>query len=173
MGTDIIKEVAKRVAVEHFNNPNIIKELCTSDFTVHFSWGAEFKGNEKVIALLQEYKSNPRVVIDECFAESNKVVIRFRAFFQLEEGGEVIRNEIAIARFEGEKIAEWWAAFDRQSEKEQGGWNRDLRLFFSTKYLSSSTTFFKVLWMHFYICVIARSGAMQVSCIFTWFVFFL
>lgn len=123
MGTDIIKKIAKRVAVEHFNNPDIIKELCTSDFTVHFSWGDEFKGSEEVIALLQEYKSNPRVSIDDCFAESNKVVLRFRAFFPLETDGEVIRNEIAIARFEGEKIAEWWAALDRQSEKEQGGWN--------------------------------------------------
>ncbi len=121
MDTDIIKEVAKRVAVEHFNNPDIIKELCTPDFTVHFSWGAEFKGREEVIALIQEYKSNPRVVIDDCFAERNKVVIRFRAFFPFEDGGEVVRNEISIARFEGEKIAEWWAAFDRQSEKEQGG----------------------------------------------------
>ena len=121
METDIIKEVAKRVAVEHFNNPDIIKELCTPDFTVHFSWGAEFKGSEEVVALLQEYKANPRVVIDDCFAESNKVVMRFRAFFQLKEDREVTRNEIAIARFEGKKIAEWWAAFDRQSEKKQGG----------------------------------------------------
>ncbi len=121
METDIIKEVAKRVAVEHFNNPDIIKELCTPDFTIHFSWGDEFKGREEVIALLQEYKSNPRVVIDDCFAENNKVVIRFRAFFPFEDGGEVIRNEIAIVRFEGEKIADWWAAFDRQIEKEQGG----------------------------------------------------
>jgi hypothetical protein len=121
MEIDIIKEVAKRVAVEHFNNPNVITELCTPDFIVHFSWGAEFKGNKEVVALLQEYKSNPRVVIDDCFAESNKVVMRFRAFFPLEEGGKVIRNEIAIARFEGDRIAEWWAAFDRQIEKEQGG----------------------------------------------------
>ena len=121
MGTEIIKEIAKRVSIEHFNNPDIIKELCTSDFTLHLSWGAEFKGSSEVIALLQENKSNPRVVIDDCFAENDKVVIRFRAFFPLEEGGEIMRDEISIARFEGEKIAEWWAAFDRQSEKEQGG----------------------------------------------------
>ena len=47
--------------------------------------------------------------------------MRFRVFYPLEAGGEVIRNEISILRFEDEKIAEWWAAFDRQSEKEQGG----------------------------------------------------
>ncbi|MCK5569244.1 MAG: hypothetical protein KAJ15_05970 [Spirochaetes bacterium] len=58
-------------------------------------------------------------MIDDCFAESNKVVMRFLAFFPLEKGGEVIRNEISILRFEGEKIAEWWVAFDRQCEKEQ------------------------------------------------------
>ncbi len=60
-------------------------------------------------------------MIDDCFAESNKVVMRFRAFFPFEKGREVIRNEIAIVRFEGEKIADWWVAFDRQIEKEQGG----------------------------------------------------
>ena len=96
METDIIKKVARRAA-------------------------AEFKGTGEVIDLIEKNKSNPRVVIDDCFAESNKVVMRFRAFFPLEDDGEVIRNEIVTLWFEGEKIAEWWAAFDRQTEIEQGG----------------------------------------------------
>ena len=63
---------------------------------------------------------NPRVVIDDCFAEGDKVVLRFRAFFPIGTGGKVTRDEISILPFEGDKIAERWAAFDRLSEKEQG-----------------------------------------------------
>ncbi len=33
--------------------------------------------------------------------------------------GEATRNKISNLRFEGEKKAEWWAAFDRQNEKER------------------------------------------------------
>ena len=119
MDTGRIKEIAKRAAIEHFTNPDIFKDLCTPDFSVHFSWGEDIKGVDQVIAFLRSFDLNPRVkvVIDDCFAENNKVVLRFRAIFPLEDGREVIRNEISILRFQGEKIAEWWVAFDRQSEK--------------------------------------------------------
>lgn len=119
METSKIKEIAIRAAIEHFSKPNIIKEMCTPDFKVHFSWGAEFKGIDEIMALLEKNVSDPRVLIDDCFAEDDRVVMRFRAVFPLEGGGEAVRNEISILRFEGEKIAEWWAAFDRQSEEEQ------------------------------------------------------
>jgi hypothetical protein len=119
MDTSRIKEIAKKTVIGLFSNPDILKDLCTPDFSAHHSWGDEYKGVDQVIALLTKYELNPRVkvLIDDCFAENNKVAIRFRAIFPLEIGKEVIRNEIAIVRFQGEKIAEWWAAFDRQSEE--------------------------------------------------------
>jgi hypothetical protein len=119
MDTSRIKEIAKKTVIEHFSNPDILKDLCTPDFSVHFSWGDDIKGVEQTIAMLKEFGLNPRVkvLIDDCFAEDNKVVLRFRVIFPLEGSKEVIRNEISIIRFQGEKIAEWWAAFDRQSEK--------------------------------------------------------
>ena len=117
-----IKELAIRAATEHFNNPDSINQLCTPGFAVHFSWGDEVNGTKDVVALLEKYRSDPRVVIDDCIAEGDKVVLRFRAIFPLDGGGEVVRNEISILRFEGEKIAEWWAAFDRLSEGISEGW---------------------------------------------------
>jgi hypothetical protein len=119
MDTSKIKEIAKRAAVEHFSNPDVLKELCTPDMSAQFCWGSDFEGREEIIALLKKYVSDPRVVIDDCFGEHDRVVMRFRAVFPLEEGKEVIRNEISILRFEGEKNAEWWAAFDRQYEEDQ------------------------------------------------------
>lgn len=117
MDTSRIKEIAKKAEIGLFTNPDILKDLCTPDISVHFSWGDEYKGVDQVIALLTKYELNPRVkvLIDDCFAENNKVVLRVRSIFPLEDGREVIKNEISIHRFQGEKIAESWVAFDRQS----------------------------------------------------------
>jgi hypothetical protein len=38
MKTGAIKEIARMAAVEHFNNPDILRDLCIPDFLVHFSW---------------------------------------------------------------------------------------------------------------------------------------
>lgn len=115
-----IKGIARRIVTAIFGNPDALKELCTPDSIARHSWGAEFKGIDDIIALLKKNVSNPRIVIDDCFAENDRVAVRFRAIFPPEgEIGGVVRNEIAILRFEGEKMAEWWGAYDRKSEEEQ------------------------------------------------------
>ena len=121
MDTGKTKVIAKRMTSDVFSNPDVIKELCTPGFTAHHLYSSRENNAEEMIAVLKNRKRDSRVVIDDCFAEDDRVAVRFRAFltFPLEGGGEIVRNEISILRFEGEKIAEWWGAYDRQSEKEQ------------------------------------------------------
>ncbi len=122
MDTSNIKAIAKRIVTALFSNPDALRELCTQDSIARHSYGTEFKGIEAIIALMKKHVSNPRIVIDDCFAENDRVAVRFRAAFPLKgDSGDVVRNEIAILRFEGEKMAEWWGAYDRQSEQEQRG----------------------------------------------------
>ena len=86
----------------------------------HHSWGAEYQGINDIKELLKKIKSNPQITINDCFAENDRVAVRFQAAFSLDSGkSKVIRNEIAILRFEGDKMAEWWGAYDRLIEQEQ------------------------------------------------------
>ena len=122
MNKSEIKDIGTKVMIEHFDNPEILSEYCTPDFIAHWSWGGQ-NSLEEVIYWLKKTKEemigNTRVVIDDCFADGEKVAIRFRAFFPHQSGGEVMRNEISILRFEGNKCAECWVAFDRGFEEEQ------------------------------------------------------
>ena len=120
MNLENMKEIAKRAAIEHFSNPEMLDEVCTPDFTAHFLWGDEIGSTKDAITMLKQYIAHPKVVIHDCFAENDRVTIRFSATFSNQIGAEVTRNEISILRFEGEKIAEWWAAFDRNVE--EGFW---------------------------------------------------
>jgi hypothetical protein len=121
MDTDSNKDTARRIATEIFTNPDGIRELCTQDLVAHHSWGADFRGVEEVISLLKRHTTRARVVIEDCLAESERVAVRFRVTFTAEGAREIVRNEIAILRFEGGRMAEWWGAYDRQSEREQRG----------------------------------------------------
>jgi hypothetical protein len=121
MDTGKTKLLAKRLVSEIFSNPDVIKELCTPSFIAHHLYSPRVvKAKELIPVLKKHFKGGLRVVIDDCFAEDDRVAVRFRVFFTpLEGGGEIVRNEIAILRFKGEKVEEWWGAYDRQSEKEQ------------------------------------------------------
>lgn len=111
------KEISSRLVTELFRNPDIIGELCTVDFKAHHLYGDDYMGPE-IIAVLKKNVSDPRIDIEDCFTDGKRVAVRFRASFP-HNGGKVVRNEIAILRFEGEKVAEWWGAYDRKSEEEQ------------------------------------------------------
>ena len=122
MGQSTVKEIAQLAAIKHFNDPGILKDLCTSEFKAHLLWDFHSEGLQNTINFLLEHQApaKTRVIIDDCFAEGHKVAVRFRAFFPTNTGGEVVRDEIAILHFSGNKISEWWGAFDRQYEKDQG-----------------------------------------------------
>ena len=112
-----IKEISKKLVTELFRNPDIISELCTANFTAHHLFGGDYTGPE-IISVLKKNISDPRMDIDDCFTDGERVAVRFRAAFP-HDAGEVVRNEIAIIRFKGDKVAEWWGAYDRKSEEEQ------------------------------------------------------
>jgi hypothetical protein len=118
MNTENIKEIAKKTALEFLRNPEMLHEVCTPDFTAYHLWGDKIEGIESAIAMLKQLTYPPRVVIHDCFAEGDRVAIRFSVYFSNESGEEMARNEISILRFEEDKIAEWWVAFDRKIEEE-------------------------------------------------------
>jgi hypothetical protein len=122
MDTNKLKEIGTRVMVEHFDNPDILNECCIPEVIVHWSWGEQSTAEEVILWLKNRIKENlgaTRIVVDDCFAEGDKVAIRYRTFFPHKAGGDIMRDENAIMCFQGERIAEVWVAFDRRFEEEQ------------------------------------------------------
>ena len=79
METNKIKEIAREIVNTLFSDPDACIELCTPDCIARHSWGAEYKGIKKIIQLMRLIKSNPRITIDDCFAENDRAAVRFRA----------------------------------------------------------------------------------------------
>ena len=48
MKTGTNKGIVRMAAVEHFNNPDILRDFCIPDFIVHFSWDLQIRGVEEV-----------------------------------------------------------------------------------------------------------------------------
>lgn len=75
------KDIVLRFVEEHFNPPEFAMELCTPDLTVHWAWGVETVGASQVAATLKDLLmvfSDLLVEIEDCFAEGDKVAVRFR-----------------------------------------------------------------------------------------------
>ena len=112
------EQIARRFMLDHFKNPEIIYEMCTDDFVVHWAWGKSTSPASEVVRILSPPK-DPHLEIDDCFASGNKVGMRFRVFRDHPSGNQVVKNELLIFRMEGNRIAEAWVYFDRRYEQEQ------------------------------------------------------
>jgi hypothetical protein len=112
------EQTARRLMLEHFRNPEIIYELCTDDLMVHWASGEQTSPASELVRELTP-SSDPRVEIDDCFACGDKAGMRFRVLLDHPSGEHIIKDELLMFRFEGERIAEIWAYWDRSYLQEQ------------------------------------------------------
>ncbi len=117
MDTPSIQDIGVQFFLDHFENPRIMRDVCTEQIVVHFSWGVD-KDREETIAML-ERAGAPQVEVDDAFSAGDRVALRLHSLFPHPSGTTVRRNENVIMRFEGSKIAEIWVAMDRLHEREQ------------------------------------------------------
>lgn len=85
----------------------------------HHSWGEEFHGADTILAMMKGLPYGVKVDVEECFGEDDIKAIRFQVIIPMDAGNVIVRNEIAILRFEDGRLAEWWGAYDRLIEREQ------------------------------------------------------
>lgn len=113
-----LKEAAEAIIMAAFTDVESLRTMCKDDVVARHVFGTEFKGIDTLVSLMKPFPSGARVIIDDCFAENDRVAARFKVFFS-SGGYKKVRNEIAILRFENGKMAEIWGAYDRLYERMQ------------------------------------------------------
>ena len=58
MDTNRIKEIGTLIMVEHFENPDIMYELCTTDAIIHWSWGEQISVRSFIWVLKSEKENS-------------------------------------------------------------------------------------------------------------------
>ncbi len=111
MDSKAMEERFTKLIQEHFRNPRIMKDLCTKECIVHFSYGTDWNVDE-TIEHLSGLSDPPDCEIHDCFATGDKIALRFRALTKHESGGTLIKDENIIGRFKGDRIDEIWVAYD-------------------------------------------------------------
>ena len=109
---------------EHWDRPNVIRELSISGLIVHWPWGKSATGADKIAASLEKNRNredyiSPEVIIDDIFSCNDRVAFRFHAITPDPNGRNISKDEIGIAKMIGDKIAELWVSWDRQYLSEQ------------------------------------------------------
>jgi len=126
------KDIVLRFMEEHFKPPEFAMELCTPDLTVHWNWADETAGAAQVATVLEDYLeafSDLCVEVEDCFAEGDKVAVRFRLFGTHSgeyrgaqpTGKKWSISELLIFRLDNGRIAEAWVSIDELHRLEQLG----------------------------------------------------
>jgi steroid delta-isomerase-like uncharacterized protein len=124
------KDIVLRFIEEHFKPPEFAMELCTPDLTVHWNWADETAGAAQVATILEDYLkvfSDLCVEVEDCFAEGDKVAVRFRLFGTHSgefrgappTGKKWSISEVLIFRLDNSRIAEAWVFIDELHRLEQ------------------------------------------------------
>ena len=61
--------------MDFFHNSDIIDELYSAVFIAHHSYSGDYNAPE-IIAVLKKNISDPRVIIDDCFTNGERVAVR-------------------------------------------------------------------------------------------------
>jgi hypothetical protein len=118
------EETVTQFFKEHWDRPNVIRELSNSELIVHWPWGQSETGADKIASSLEKNRKredyiSPKVIFDDIFSCGDRVAFRFRAITPDPKGRNISKDEIGIAKMIGDKIAELWVSWDRQYLSEQ------------------------------------------------------
>ncbi len=126
MATTLTTEEMKAFVRQHFedfvNNkkPEVIRHNMTADFYDHDGPGGKptgVQGDEEMMRQMVRLLPDLHITIDEMIAEGDRVVCRNRwTGTNAQTGKQMEFHGFVEWRFEGDKIAEWWATVTLPAE---------------------------------------------------------
>ncbi|WP_082682138.1 ester cyclase [Haloferax profundi] len=128
-----MKAIMRKYHEEAWNgrNPDVIDEYSTDDFVMHDPMGDRgLEGSKEMVQAVLDGTPDLEFTVDDLFAAGDRATIRYTlegtnespSYLTDEPTGNHWRSSgISIYRFEGDKIAEQWDAFDYYGTMQQLG----------------------------------------------------
>lgn len=127
----------KAIVEKHFvtvwddHDPDSMEEVCTDDFVMHDPMGDRgLDGSKEMVREVLDGTPDLEFTVDDLFAAGDRATIRYTlegtnespSYLTDEPTGNHWKSSgISIYRFEGDKIAEQWDAFDYLGTMQQLG----------------------------------------------------